>query len=378
MKVVDLLERRRPNWQELEQMCNQLQSGMHKNTIYVPVGANAVPTAAIKTAASASASALVNSVIASQAMTNMPAPRIARFAALYRAACADLALAYVYQLPQNTVQYLHRLVGRAHNQLYRSRRFELAKWTRMLIFDVPKLIFHDRCVQIMFCLFWGLFILSAYLAYSKTAWPNFAEQVLTTEGIEGLEKMYEKEIDGSQRSGDMNTFMAGYYTQHNTGIGLQCFAWGLLVIPGMLVTMFNAISLGAAFGYMARPDVAAGNNFFHFVTAHGPFELTAIVLSAGAGLRLGLSWIMTKGLTRSASLRKAGREVMPVVGAAMVMFFLAALIEGFLSPSAAPYPVKVFVALLSSGLLAVYFIVLGFPSELRAHETANQDLRHAA
>ena len=62
----------------------------------------------------------------------------------------------------------------------------------------------------------------------------------------------------------------------------------------------------------------------------------------------------------------------------VVMFFLAALIEGFLSPSAAPYPVKVFVALLSSGLLAVYFIVLGFPSELRAHETANQDLRHAA
>src|SRR6185436_6001 len=197
--------------------------------------------------------------------------------------------------------------------------------------------------------------------------------VLTTEGIEGLEKMYEKEIDGSQRSGDMNTFMAGYYTQHNTGIGLQCFAWGLLVIPGMLVTMFNAISLGAAFGYMARPDVAQGDNFFHFVTAHGPFELTAIVLSAGAGLRLGLSWIMTKGLTRSAALRKAGRDVMPVMGAAMVMFFLAALIEGFLSPSAAPYAVKIFVALLSSGLLAVYFIVLGFPNEVKPPGTKASD-----
>ena len=77
--------------------------------------------------------------------------------------------------------------------------------------------------------------------------------------------------------------MAGFYIQHNTGIGLQCFAWGLLVVPGMLVTMFNAITLGAAFGYMARPDVPEGENFFHFVTAHGPFELTAIVLSAGRG-----------------------------------------------------------------------------------------------
>jgi len=327
MKVVELLERRRPNWQELERLCDQTQAHAQKSL---------TPTEA------------------------------SRMGALYRAACADLALAYAHQLPQNTVQYLHRLVGRAHNQLYRSRRFEFARWVQTLLFEVPKTIFHDRYVQIMFCVFWGLFILSAYLAYSKTAWPNYAEQVLTTNGIESLEKMYEKEIDGSQRDGDTNVFMAGFYAQHNTGIGLQCFAWGLLVVPGLLVTMFNAISLGAAFGYMARPDAGAtGDHFFHFVTAHGPFELTAIVLSAGAGLRLGMSWMMTKGLTRSASLRKAGREVMPVMGAAMVMFFMAALIEGFLSPSAAPYAIKIFVALLSSGLLAVYFIVLGFPNEVK-------------
>ena len=31
---------------------------------------------------------------------------VSRLGALYRAACADLALAYAYQLPQNTVQYL--------------------------------------------------------------------------------------------------------------------------------------------------------------------------------------------------------------------------------------------------------------------------------
>lgn len=326
MKVVDLLERRRPHWQELNQLCDELQSGPGQK---------------------------------------LSPPRVSRLGSLYRAACADLALAYAYQLPQNTVQYLHRLVGRAHNQLYRSRRFELAKWAQMLVFEVPKTIFHDRCVQVMFCVFWGLFILSAYLAYSKTAWPDFAEQVLSHDGIENLEKMYENPIDGSRRDGDENMAMAGFYTQHNTGIGLQCFAWGLLVVPGMLVTMFNAISLGAAFGYMGRPDVAARDNFFHFVTAHGPFELTAIVLMAGAGLRLGLSWMMTGGLSRSASLRKAGRQVMPIVGAAMVMFFMAALIEGFLSPSGLPYEIKIGVALLSSTLLGIYFIVLGFPSGVK-------------
>ena len=324
MKVVDLLERRRRNWQELERFCDQLHGGG----------------------------------------TKLPPASMSRFAALYRAACADLALAHAYQLPQNTVQYLHRLVGRAHNQLYRSRRFEFKKWADTLMHEVPQRIFHDRCVQTMFVLFWGLFILSAWLAFSKTAWPDFAEQLLSHEHITRLEEMYKNPIDGSQRGGDDNMFMAGFYMRHNTSIGLQCFAWGLLVIPGLLMTMFNAIQLGASFGYMARPDVEEGRNFFHFVTAHGPFELTAIVLSAGAGLRLGLSWMAPRGLTRYASLQKAGREMMPVMGAAMVMFFMAALIEGFLSPSAAPYWVKAAVAVISSGLLAFYFIVLGFPRRM--------------
>ncbi len=43
------------------------------------------------------------------------------------------------------------------------------------------------------------------------------------------------------------------------------------------------------------------------------------------------------------------------------MFFLAAMIEAFLSPSAAPYSVKVLVAAVSAGALAFYFVILGYP-----------------
>src|SRR5678816_583632 len=149
MKVVELLERRRRNWQELESYCDRLQG----------------PSAPSP-------------------------PQMSRFAALYRAACADLALADSYQLPQNTVQYLHRLVGRAHNQLYRSRKFDLAAWNQMLFTDVPQKIFNDRCVQLMFVIFWGFFILSAWLEYEKKTWPDFAEKVLGEEQIRGLEQMY--------------------------------------------------------------------------------------------------------------------------------------------------------------------------------------------
>ena len=322
MKVVKLLKQRRENWQELEQLCGQMENRRKKV---------------------------------------LGAESISRFATLYRSACADLALADAYQLPPNTVQYLHRLVGRAHNQLYRSRHFDLAAWSQILLVEVPQKIFNDRCVQTAFCLFWGVFLAAAVLAMNEVRFPKFAENMIT-EGV--LEQMRESFADPIQgRNAAVNPIMTSFYIQHNTSIGLQCFAGGLLVLPGLMVTIFNAAHLGAAFGYMARPDVAEGANFFHFVTAHGPFEITAIVLSAGAGLRLGMAWIDTGGLTRMASLRKTGREAMPLMGAAMILFFLAALIEGFISPSALPYWVKATVAVLSSGLLMAYFIVLGFPRD---------------
>lgn len=319
MKVSELLESRRRNWQELEALCDQM---------------------AVRTRKGLGPLALI------------------RYSSLYRSACADLALADAYQLPPNTVQYLHRLVGRAHNQLYRSKKFQWEAWGDMLLYQVPQTIFNDRCVQFAFVLFWGIFIASAVLAYQSAYWPEFADQMV---GREGLEQLDENFKDVPRNAPNTRFLMAGFYIQHNTGIGLQCFATGLLVVPGIVTTIFNAAVLGASFGYMARPDNPSSKNFFEFVTAHGPFELTAIVLSAGAGLRLGLAWIYTRGLTRVDSLRKTAQEAMPIMGAAMILFFGAAMIEGFLSPSHAPYWVKSATAVVSSLLLMFYFILLGMP-----------------
>jgi uncharacterized membrane protein SpoIIM required for sporulation len=214
-------------------------------------------------------------------------------------------------------------------------------------------------VQVAFCTFWGVFILSAVLAYSKALWPNYAEQIMGEGMVEQLETNFKEPM--KDRDPQINYIMAAGYIHHNTGIGLRCFAFGLSVVPGIFICVYNAAVLGAAFGYMARPEVVEGTNFFNFVTAHGPFELTAIVLAAGSGLRLGWSWIFTDGYSRAASLRRTGEYCMPIIGAMMVLFFLAALIEGFVSPSSLPYLVKAIVAILSSGMLMFYFVVLGFP-----------------
>ena len=154
--------------------------------------------------------------------------------------------------------------------------------------------------------------------------------------------------------------MAGFYIGHNATIGLRCFAFGLLAgIGGLYETVFNAATLGAMFGYMAHSPSAA--NFFHFVTAHGPFELTAVVLMAAAGMRLGFSMIDTRGRSRADAVYRAARRSVPVMSVGVVLFLLAAGIEAFVSPSAAPYRRESGRRRLSIVMLLSYFIVLGYP-----------------
>ncbi len=319
MNVTELIERRRQSWNELDQLCGVMSSRTRKG-----IGSR----------------------------------QLARFASLYRAACADLALAEAWQLPPDTVRYLHNLVGRAHNQLYKSRRLDPATWYRVLFYKVPRVIFCDPYVILGFFVFFGIFLLSAYVAYDPERSPEFAENVCSAETLEGCERSHSNSTDNELS--EMNILGTAGYQMHNTSIGMQCYTGGLLGFPGLLITIFNGAYIGAIFGYMARPDVAADTHFFAFVTAHGPFELTAIALSAGAGLRLGGAWIDTKGLARDASLFKTSRATLPVVGTIIILFGMAAVIEGCISPTAIPYIYKALIAGMSTVLLILYFVVLGF------------------
>ena len=222
-----------------------------------------------------------------------------------------------------------------------------------MIHVLPPRLFRDNSLRLAFVLFWGIFLASMALAYSS---PKYTEEVLGKEMVTALETMYAEPLSG--RDPQQSGAMAGFYQQHNTSIGLKCFAAGLVLgVGGLFELIFNAGFLGAAFGHMAQAPQRA--NFYEFVTAHGPFELTAIVLSAAAGMRLGFSLIDTRGLSRGEALRQAGHEAKATVSAAIILFALAAVIEGFISPSAAPYWVKASVAAASSAVLMFYFVFLG-------------------
>ncbi len=318
MRIGDYLKKRRENWLRLETLLEKSKSKSSNN--------------------------------------RLTAPEAAQFSQDYRSACSDLAMVDEHRLPSTTARYLHNLVGRCHNQFYGTGKFTTNRFFHNIFTYAPQRILNDVCVQISSFLFFGLFIISALAASSEEMFPKFANSVLGEDQIQQLEISFSDELKGNQGTYLM---MSAFYIQHNTSIGLRCFGEGILILPCLVDLVYNAVVLGASFGYMAREDSLGGENFFEFTLAHGPFELTAIVLSAAAGLRIGVGFFVTNGLKRFHSIQKAAHMAVPIILSAVVLFMLAAFTEGCISPTSLPYTFKAFWAVMSSTLMMVYFVVLG-------------------
>ncbi len=279
-----------------------------------------------------------------------------RLSRLYRSACADLALTHSYSLPVRQQRFLHNLVSRAHLAFYRRLMVDWSRLVRMLLIEVPGRLYADPCLHISFLAFFGVFALAALLGwYSQDLAVDFIGEEMANQ----YREMY-CEAGFNHRSFGTSGFMSGWYINNNVGIAMACFASGIFLGVGSLVYMvFNGLYLGLVFGFMIEQDPATTANFYEFVTAHGPFELSGIMLSGAAGLRLGLGLVDRQGLPWRESLALAARRALPIVIVGGIAIALAAPIEGFISPSDLPLWFKRGVAVLSALILLLYLVVLG-------------------
>jgi uncharacterized membrane protein SpoIIM required for sporulation len=262
-----------------------------------------------------------------------PAPPIepAQLPARYREICQHLALARDRQYTGELIERLSRMALAGHQRLYGAREPLRAPLARFLLHGFPSAVRAQwRYVLLSALLFFGPLLL---LAGALQRYPDFAYVVLDADTVDQFSQMYggdAKALGRARNAGD-DVVMFTYYIWNNVRIGFQTFAGGLAFGLGSLFfLLYNGVHIGTVAGYVVY--LGYGANFLSFVAGHSAFELTAIALSGGAGLRLGASLVAPGRSRRVDSLRTAVAEVMPIVTGAAVMFVLAALIEGFWSP----------------------------------------------
>lgn len=260
---------------------------------------------------------------------------ISRAASLYRSVCADLMRARSDFGP-DIVRYLDGLAGRAHNLLYGTRAYRLSALWTLVARDFPRTLRRRwRFFALASALFYLPFVLGVFGALSSA---EFAETILPADMLAQMSEMYEQGFNEG-RDAHTDTAMAGFYVLNNVGIAFRCFATGILFGVGSLFfSVYNGLVIGVVLGWVIRSG--SGHNILTFICGHGPFELTAIVISAAAGLQMGWALVKTEGRTRLGSLRAQAKELGQLIIGAATMLIIAAFLEGYWSPSGLPPPVK--------------------------------------
>lgn len=280
-------------------------------------------------------------------------------ASLYRRACEHLALARARFYPAYLVERLEQLTSDAHQLIYQHRELGIERLIRLFTRDFPRTVrAHAAFIWVAAALFAIPAIVLGLLIYFR---PELVLSLFDANTVAGYEQMYSSSAQELGRPGGAagDWAMFGFYIRNNVGIAFQCFAAGLFVgVGSIFFILFNGATAGATAGYLIERGLAS--NFFSFVVTHSAFELTAIVLSGAAGLRLGYSLLAPGRQTRGQSLISAARESIVLVYGVIAMLLIAAAIEAFWSPATwVPLPMKYSVAAVCWIMVISYLVLQG-------------------
>ena len=283
-----------------------------------------------------------------------------RLPVLYRQICNHYALSLKREYSPALVDYLHTMALEGHKFIYKYKSPWFTKAIEFLAIGFPQSL---RQHFIYFIIALSFFLLPAlltgYFCYQK---HELIYSILDDGKVAQIEYMYDpsnRKIGRTEsRNSDTNVVMFGFYIKNNIGIGFRTFAGGIMAGLGTLFfLMYNGVMLGGISGYITRLGYL--ETFWPFVSGHGAFELTAIVISGASGLMLGHAVIAPGNKKRVQALKNIAPEALKLIIGAGVMFFIAAFIEAFWSSGSAAIFVKYVIAAILWLSVILYFLFAG-------------------
>ena len=134
-----------------------------------------------------------------------------------------------------------------------------------------------------------------------------------------------------------DAFAAQVWT-NNAWVAAIALFTGILILPAAYLLFMNALNVGVSGGLMA--DAGRLEAFFGFLLPHGMLELTAVFVAGGVGLELGWTLIDPGRSTRAEALARQGRATATVALGLVAVLLVSGIIEGFVTPSGWPAPVR--------------------------------------
>jgi uncharacterized membrane protein SpoIIM required for sporulation len=146
---------------------------------------------------------------------------------------------------------------------------------------------------------------------------------------------------------------------NNISVALTAWSGGILagLVP-LYVVLLNGLLLGSILGVTMHYSMAG--ELLEFISAHGPLEISLILVAAGAGLGIGRAVVMAGDRPRSLAVREAARDALTVLLGCVPWFVVLALVEVLISPS--PHLSAPFKLAVGLSLEALFLALAALPS----------------
>jgi uncharacterized membrane protein SpoIIM required for sporulation len=275
-------------------------------------------------------------------------PFLRELTSLYRATTGDLAYAQTHYRGTTLLLFLHQLVARAHNQIYRPHRATLQETSRFFFNEIPRAVqSHLQAVV------WSaiIFLLGVALGLSAVQYDERAASIILPNHV--LNSIY----SGHMWTGNIFSVVPApvastFIFTSNISVALLAFAGGLSFgIITTLILFENGLMLGVCFKLCAN---------------YGLLEISTIILAGAGGYVVANALLNPGSLSRADALAQQGRSAVRMAIACVPALITAGCIEAFISPSNIPVWIKITVGLTLGIGFWLYLLVTGKTSAARA------------